>query len=86
MKAKYPNGTRVKVTIGHPMWSNKGPVTDLAPHLTEDTATVMYTYGEKSETDNRYTKGYSGYKQYGLRFDKYGEIAWFDEERLIPQQ
>jgi len=89
MKAKYPNGTRVKVKIGHRMWSNDGNgkimETDTAPYLTEDTATVMYTYGEKSETDWKFSKGDDGYKQYGLKFDKYGEISWFDESDLIVE-
>lgn len=89
MKAKYPNGTRVKVKYGHLIWNIGGgkemKATDISPHLTEDIATVEYTYGEKSETDFRYSQGDDGYKRYSLRFDKFGGISWFDEDCLIPQ-
>lgn len=88
MKARYPNGTRVKVKYGHLIYSSfKGNTgwSDARPELTEDTATVAYTYGEKSETDGKYSKGDAGYKSYALTFDKYGTIAWFDEKHLIPQ-
>lgn len=87
MKAKYPNGIRVKVKYGHTMWSMyKGNLTvqDIRPELTQDVATVMYTYGEMSETDHRFSKGDEGYKSYSLKFDKYGQIAWFEEDHLIP--
>lgn len=98
---KYKKGDRVKVNVGHWMYSNKenssigkfigksengGFYYDIRPQLTEDTATVEYTYGEKSETDGRFSKGESGYKQYSLKFDKYGSISWFDEENITPSQ
>lgn len=82
LKAKYPNGTRVKVSVGHLIYSFEGgkcSSQDISPHLTEDVATVEYTYGEKSETDYKYSRGERGYSQYCLKFDKYGSIAWFNE-------
>jgi hypothetical protein len=85
---KYKKGERVKVFVGHPMWSisgpNKGRVQDLRPELTEDTATVEYTYGQMSESDFKYSKGSDGYKRYSLIFDKHGSICWFDEENIYP--
>lgn len=85
---KFHKGDRVKVLIGHPMWTisgkNKGKCVDLSPELTEDIATVNYTYGEMSETDGRYSKGDDGYKRYSLTFDKHGTISWFDEQIIIP--
>ncbi len=88
IEQKYKKGDRVKVLIGHPIWTisgkNKGQVMDAMPQLVEDTATVEYTYGEKSETDWKFSKGDSGYKQYCLNFDKHGSIAWFDEDHIIP--
>lgn len=85
---KYKKGDRVKVIIGHSMWKVGGgkdaELIDIHPQLTEDIATVEYTYGEKSEIDSLYSKGDSGYKRYRLRFDKHGSISWFDEENLIP--
>jgi len=83
MNQKYFKGTRVKVLIGHALWSNKNEVTDIRPELTEDIATVEYTYGEMSEIDSKYSKGEQGYRDYCLKFDKYGSIAWFDEDDII---
>lgn len=97
---KYKKGDRVKVTIGHSLWSPKKMpqfdkykylgndydfhLYDMNPELTEDTATVEYTYGEMSEIDFRYSKGERGYKQYSLKFDKHGSISWFDENIITP--
>lgn len=81
---KYKQGDRVKVLFGHPMWSNNDGWIDIAPYLTEDVATVEYSYGEKSETDSRFSKDGSGYHQYSLKFDKYGSVAWFNENTIIP--
>lgn len=55
---------------------------DIRPELTEDIATVEYTYGEKSETDYRFSGGDAEYKRYCIKFDKHGTISWFDEEQL----
>ena len=93
----YKKGDRVKVKYGHLLWSNddrvkfgkfiqqdgKTKLWDMRPELTEDIATVEYSYGEMSETDFRFSKGEQGYKQYSLKFDKHGSIAWFDEVDLI---
>jgi hypothetical protein len=93
---KYKKGERVKVFIGHSMWSNgiempnakllfedgKFKMYDIRPQLTEDTATVEYTYGEMAEVDGRFSKGDGGYKRYSLKFDKHGRIAWFDEDNI----
>lgn len=87
MEQKYKKGERVKVLVGHNIWHFKdGQATheDIRPELKEDTATVEHTYGELSETDCKFSKGDRGYKQYGLRFDKYGYMAWFDEHNIVP--
>lgn len=87
MEQKYKKGDRVKVLVGHLMWTLKGGVVtheDIRPELTEDTATVEYTYGQMSEIDERYSKGDSGYESYSLNFDKHGSIAWFDEDIIVP--
>lgn len=87
MKAKYPNGTRCKVLVGHRIWSfeNGNPVEiDIRPFLKEDTATIINTYGELSETDFRFSKSESGYSQYTLKFDNHGEISWFNESDILP--
>ncbi len=55
---------------------------DIRPELTKDIATVAYTYGEKSETDFKYSKTEDGYKKYSLIFDNYGSISWFHEDQL----
>lgn len=81
---KYQKGDRVKVLVGHPIWSNNGGWLDVAPQLTQDIATVEYTYGEMSEIDSKYSKGENGYKEYSLKFDKHGSVAWFDEKNIIP--
>ena len=87
---KYKKGDRVKVLVGSQMWTNhgKGNVTirDTMAELMQDTATVEYTYGEKSETDGRFSKGEDGYKRYCLNFDKHGSIAWFDEQIIISAE
>lgn len=97
-KQKYQKGDRVKVLIGHRMWSSgmeipgakllrsgdKFKEYDISPHLTEDIATVQYTYGEMSEIDERFSKGDDGYKSYCLKFDKNGTISWFEEDVIIP--
>lgn len=88
MIQKYKKGDRVRVLVGHPIWTisgkGKGLVVDAMPQLTKDTATVEYTYGEMSEINPLYSKGEGGYKSYCLKFDKHGKISWFDEEHLIP--
>ena len=79
--AKYPNGTRVKVKVGHPMLEfkdGKYVKYDLRPELTMDTATVEYTYGEAYGGVSKDT-----FKNYSLRFDKHGLVSWFDEDNLI---
>jgi len=85
---KYNKGDRVKVIIGHPILAingdGKSDLVDTMPELTKDIATVEYTYGEMSETDNRFSKGDGGYKRYSLNFDKYGSISWFNESVIIP--
>lgn len=85
---KYKKGDRVKVLIGHPMWQSDGEGKvrnfDCRPELTQDVATVEYSYGEKSETDSRYSPGEQGYKSYSLKFDKYGSISWFEENVITP--
>ena len=86
---KYKKGDRVKVLIGHLIWTfNKGQSScrDINPKLTEDIATVECTYGEMSEIDERYSKGEDGYKRYSLHFDKYGSICWFDEDIIVPHE
>ena len=87
---KYKKGDRVKVLVGHPIWTisgkDKGKMEDICPELTEDIATVQYTYGEMSEIDRRYSKGDDGYKKYSLKFDKYGSISWFDESIIVPYE
>ena len=90
MKAKIPNGTRVKVKIGHRLWKSNGKggtiEYDMCPELKADTASVQYTYGEKSETDSKYSPGDERtYAQYALKFDKHGVRAWFNESDLIIQ-
>lgn len=93
---KYKKGERVKVLVGHRIWSNgmdfpnakllasdgKFKEYDIRPELTEDIATVEYTYGQMSESDWKYSKGEDGYKRYSLKFDNHGSIAWFDEENI----
>lgn len=83
MEQKFKNGDRVKVKVGHPIWQrSNGKVEwmDMMPELTQDIATVEYTYGEKSETDYRFSKGEEGYKEYSLKFDNHGSISWFNED------
>lgn len=97
MEQKYKKGERVRVLVGHRLWSSdplfkggkvlsengKFKEIDINPELTEDTATVEYTYGQASETDSRFSKGKDGYDRYSLRFDKHGSICWFDEFDIV---
>lgn len=86
MAQKFQKGDRVKVLNGHIIWEyadGKFKRQDLRPELKEDTATVEYTYGQMSEVDWRYSKGTNGYKEYSLKFDKYGSISWFHEKDII---
>lgn len=87
MVQKYQRGDRVKVLVGHRIWVvnyNERKERDIAAYLKDDIATVQYTYGQMSEVDKRFSKSEIGYKEYCLKFDKYGTIAWFDEEIIIP--
>lgn len=72
---KYPDGTRVKVSVGHPMIEyidGELKNLDFRPEYTNDTATVVGTYASKyGGADNR---------SYILNFDKHGRISWFDED------
>lgn len=89
-KQKYKKGDRVKVKYGHILWSNDKRMVgnnwkqigemqyDIRPELTEDIATVEYTYEEK------FSKGDDDFNIYSLKFDKHGSISWFDEDHLIP--
>lgn len=80
-KAKYPNGTRVKVKMGYSMMDLQGGKYvnyDLRPELTMDTATVEYTFGEIYDG-----KGEDAFKTYALKFDKHGSISWFSEDNII---
>lgn len=83
---KYQKGDRVKVLVGHPMWSTKGGWLDINPELTEDAGTIEYTYGQMSEIDSRYSTGEQGYRQYCINFDKHGSISWFDEENIVLEK
>lgn len=90
---KYNNGDRVKVSVGHWIISptensklgkfvekyNDSFVYDMRPELTEDEATVDYSYAE------RYGKGdKESSHSYSLKFDKYGSISWFEEGIVSP--
>ena len=69
-----------------PRWKHLGETKegwhmyDMNPELTEDVATVDYSYHEMHGNKSREPDSHS----YALIFDKRGWIAWFDENNLIP--
>lgn len=80
-KQKFKKGDRVKVLVGHAVWTNdNGKVTvfDVAPMLKEDIATVIGSHRDIYGRDVQ-----DGWVDYTLRFDKYGQIAWFHEKNIV---